>query len=50
LTEFANQLKVTKGRKLRSDGTVVETNIHHPSDSSLLADSARVLGRTLGRA
>jgi IS5 family transposase len=29
---------------------VVETNIHAPSDSSLLADSVRVLGRTLGRA
>jgi transposase, IS5 family len=50
LTELATQLKVTKGRKLRTDGTVVETNIHHPSDSSLLADSVRVLGRTLGRA
>ena len=50
LTELAVQLKVTKGRKLRTDGTVVETNIHHPSDSSLLADSVRVLGRTLRRA
>jgi IS5 family transposase len=50
LTELAAQLKVTKGRKLRTDGTVVETNIHHPSDSSLLADSVRVLGRTLRRA
>lgn len=50
LTVLAAQLKVTKGRKLRTDGTVVETNIHHPSDSSLLADSVRVLGRTLRRA
>ena len=50
LTELATQFKVTKGRKLRTDGTVVETNIHHPSDSSLLADSVRVLGRTLSRA
>ena len=50
LTELATQLKVTKGRKLRTDGTVVETSIHHPSDSSLLADSVRVLGRTLRRA
>jgi IS5 family transposase len=50
LTQLATQLKVTKGRKLRTDGTVVETNTHHPSDSSLLADSVRVLGRTLGRA
>jgi len=50
LTELARQLKVTRGRKLRTDGTVVETNIHPPSDSSLLADSVKVLGRTLSRA
>jgi transposase, IS5 family len=50
LTQLATQLKVTKGRKLRTDGTVVETNIHHPSDSSLLGDSVRVLGRTLRQA
>ena len=50
LTQLARHLKVTRGRKLRTDGTVVETNIHPPSDSSLLADSVRVLGRTLSRA
>lgn len=50
LTELACQLKVTRGRKMRTDGTVVETNIHPPSDSSLLADAVRVLGRTLSRA
>jgi len=50
LTELATQLKVTRGRKLRTDGTVVETNIHPPSDSSLLADGVRVLGRTLSQA
>jgi len=48
--QLAVQLKVTRGRKLRTDGTVVETNIHPPSDSSLLADAVRVLGRTLSRA
>ena len=42
--------KLTRGRKLRMDGTVAETTIHHPTDSSLLADSVRVLGRTLTRA
>lgn len=50
LTELATQLKVTKGRKLRTDGTVVESNIHPPSDSSLLSDSVKVLGRALSRA
>src|SRR5260370_19470655 len=47
---LAQQLKVTKGRKLRIDGTVIETNIHHPTDSTLLQDGVRVLGRLLGRA
>jgi IS5 family transposase len=42
--------KLTRGRKLRMDGTVVEATIHHPTDSRLLADSVRVLGRTLTRA
>jgi transposase, IS5 family len=50
LTELAAQWKVSQGRKLRTDGTVVETNIHPPSDSSLLADGVRVLGRALSRA
>ena len=30
------QVRITRGRKLRLDGTVVETTIHHPTDSSLL--------------
>lgn len=42
--------KLTRGRKLRMDGMVVATNIHYPTDSSLLADGVRVLGRTLSRA
>ncbi len=41
---------VTEGRKLRTDGTVIETNIHYPTDSRLLYDSARVLGRLCGEA
>jgi len=47
---LAQSLKVTRGRKLRTDGTVVETNIHHPTDSSLLNDGVRVLSRLLRRA
>jgi IS5 family transposase len=50
LTNLATQLKVTGGRKLRTDGTVVETNVQTPTDSRLLAASVRVLGRTLSRA
>jgi len=50
VVELARQLKVTRGRKLRIDGTVVATNIHYPTDSSLLNDGVRVLSRTIGRA
>ena len=38
-----------RGRRLRVDTTVVETNIHYPTDSTLLADGVRVLARTLRR-
>lgn len=41
---------VTQGKKLRTDGTVIETNIHYPTDSHLLSDSVRVLGRLLTHA
>jgi len=50
VTEIATELKVTRGRKLRTDGTVVESNIHYPTDSSLLNDGVRVISRTLKRA
>ena len=40
---------VIAGSKLRTDTTAVETNIHHPTDSSLLADSLRVMHRYLQR-
>jgi transposase, IS5 family len=50
VTHLATQLKITRGRKMRTDGTVVESNIHPPTDNSLLADGVRVLGRTLQRA
>lgn len=53
LNERAVQLavghEVTRGRKLRIDGTVVETNIHHPTEASLLADGVRVMARLLGK-
>jgi len=50
ITELARAAKVTRGRKLRTDTTVVETNRHYPTDHSLLADGVRVLGRALRRA
>src|SRR5215218_10058980 len=48
--ELARSLKVTRGRKLRVDSMVVESNIHHPTDSALLGDGVRVLSRLLRRA
>lgn len=50
IVRLAQRESVTHGRKLRADGSVIETHIHYPTDSSLLADSVRVLGRTLADA
>src|SRR5215204_4260296 len=47
---LASSLKVTRGRKLRVDSTVIATAIHHPTDSRLLGDGVRVLSRLLRRA
>lgn len=42
------QLRI-QGRRARVDTTVVETNIHYPTDSTLLLDGMRVLTRTMQR-
>jgi IS5 family transposase len=47
---LARSLKVTYGRTLRIDGTVVETHIHPPTDSTLLYDGVRGLSRTVATA
>lgn len=47
VVEIALEKKVAAGRKLRVDTTVVETNIHYPTDSSLLGDGVRVLTRVM---
>ncbi len=42
--KLLNQLKVKKilkGKKLRMDSTVVESNIHYPTDAGLLSDSVK---------
>jgi len=49
LVELAQEKGVVEGRKMRVDTTVVETNIHYPTDSGLLGDGARVLTRTMKR-
>jgi transposase, IS5 family len=42
--------KVEDGRWMRTDATVVESNIHHPMDSSLLYDCVRTLTRIMRKA
>jgi IS5 family transposase len=44
---IAQEKKVISGRRMRVDTTVVETNIHYPTDASLLGDGVRVLIRTM---
>lgn len=44
---LARQRGVIRGRKMRVDTTVVETDIHYPTDSGLLNDGARTLTRTM---
>lgn len=50
VVELAREHKVVRGRKMRVDTTVVETNIHYPTDSSLLGDGTRVLIRIMRQA
>jgi len=49
ITQLAIERKVTRGRKMRTDGTVVESNVRPPSDGRLLSDSVRVLARSVAR-
>jgi len=50
LIRYAAKKKIEKGREVRIDSTVVSSDIHTPSDSSLLWDSVRVLTRLLSQA
>src|SRR5207253_5118181 len=49
VVRLAREQGVTHGRKLRTDTSVVESNVHYPTDSSLLGDGIRVLSRSLQR-
>ena len=44
---YAKRKSIETGRKIRIDSTVVETDIHHPTDSTLLWDGIRVMTRML---
>ena len=45
IVQAAVQLGLEDGKKLRVDTTVVETNIHYPTDGTLLWDSVRTITR-----
>jgi len=47
MVEIAKDKGVVAGRRMRVETTVVETNIHYPTDSKLLGDGVRVLTRTM---
>jgi IS5 family transposase len=47
LTNFATSQELISGDKQRMDTTAYETNIHYPTDSSLLWDSFRTLSSQL---
>ena len=44
---YAKDEKIETGKKVRVDATCVETNIHHPTDSTLLSDGVRTVTRYL---
>src|SRR6266700_2897590 len=48
VVQVAVQLGLEDGKKLRVDTTVAETNIHHPTDATLLWDSVRTITRLVG--
>jgi len=47
LMDLAAKAGVEKGRTVRIDSTAIESNIHYPTDSSLLEDGIRVITRLL---
>lgn len=47
VVQASQQAQVVSGRKMRVDTTVVESNIHYPTDSTLLGDGVRVLTRAM---
>jgi transposase, IS5 family len=47
VVEIAQENKIATGRTMRVDTTVVETDIHYPTDSTLLGDGVRVLTRVM---
>jgi IS5 family transposase len=49
VVQAAVELGLEDGKQLRVDTTVVQTDIHHPTDSALLWDAVRVITRLVQR-
>lgn len=49
ILEHAEAKGVENGEKVRIDPTVIESNIHHPTDNALLFDCIETLSRILAR-
>ena len=45
MVQAAVDVDLEDGQKLRVDSTVVQTDIHHPTDNTLLWDVVRVVTR-----
>ena len=50
VVQLGQVVGVTRGTRLRVDSSVTESDIHYPTDSSLLNDAARVLSRLVRQA
>ena len=48
VVQAAVQLGLEDGKTLRAGSTVVETNVHYPTDATLLWDSVRTITRLIG--
>ena len=49
VVQAADQLGLEDGKQLRVDTTVVETNIHYPTDATLLWDTVRTVTRLVNK-
>ena len=49
LLQKLDEAKVIKHRKFRTDTTVVESDVHHPTDATLLQDGVKVITRIVGK-
>jgi IS5 family transposase len=49
IIDVAREMGLDNGARVRIDGTVVESNIHHPTDAWLMWDVVRVLVREVKR-